>query len=417
VKDKGARSLLIRVAFMKPRSIVLLIALCALMAKLYCAWTTIGSSDVALFYRFAQIIRAHGLIAMYQDTSLFNHTPLIGWFSEAVFALSRGDRFRFAFYLKLPAILSDFGAVLTLLWLREKTGRPAWWALMLFAASPVAFMVSGYHGNVDSVMAFGLLLAAAACVGEQSMLCGLAFGLSCNVKIVPLLLAPVFFFYWWKRGGAIRFAGATVLCVLIGWSVPLVTIPGVFLKDVLGYGSVWGVWGITYLLRMSGAAALKEITLLEPTREQAAIIFGLKLIVIAVVLTMAWRRRGVEPLKMFETLALAWAVFFVFAPGFGSQYLVWLAPFFLVASERWYAALTAASSVALFVFYNSISGGKMPWLTGFNVHAIANVWAPWLILPWLVLVLFLFLPKHLVLIWKPRGNDETRMTNDDLGRA
>jgi hypothetical protein len=387
---------------MKPRTIVLLIALCALMAKLYCAWTTIGSSDVALFYRFAQIMRARGLIAMYQETSLFNHTPLVGLFSEAVYALSGRDQFSFAFYLKLPAILSDLGAVLTLLWLREKTGRPAWWALMLFAASPVAFMVSGYHGNVDSVMAFGLLLAAAACVGENVMLCGLAFGLTCNVKIVPLLLAPVFFFYWWNRGGAVRFAGVTVLYVLAGWCVPLVTIPAVFLKDVLGYGSIWGVWGITYLLRMSGATALKEITLLEPTREQAAIILGLKLIVIAVVLTMAWRRRGVEPLKIFETLALAWAVFFVFAPGFGAQYLVWLAPFFLVAAERWYAALTAASSVALFVFYNSISGGKMPWLTGFTVHAIANVWAPWLILPWLTLVLFLFLPKHLALLWKEK---------------
>jgi uncharacterized membrane protein len=385
---------------MKPRSLVLLLALGSLAAKLYCAAKTIGTSDVAFFYQFAQIIRAHGLIAMYRDTSFFNHTPLVGWFSEAVYALAGGDRWKFAFYLRLPAILSDAGAVLTLLWLREKTGRPAWWALALFAASPVAFMVSGYHGNVDSVMAFGLLLAASACVADQSLLCGLAFGLSCNVKIAPLLLAPVFFFYWWKRGGAFRFAGAVAVCVLAGWGAPLVEIPGVFLKDVLGYGSVWGVWGITYLLRMSGAAGLGEITLLEPTREQAAIILGLKLIIIPAVVTMAWRRRGVEPLKIFETLALAWAVFFVFAPGFGAQYLVWPAPFFLVAFEPWYAALTVTSAVALFVFYNSISGG-MPWLTGFNVHAIAHVWAPWLILPWLALAAFLFLPKHLALIWTP----------------
>ena len=386
---------------MKPRFLVLLIAFCSLVAKLYCAKTTIGTSDVAFFLQFAQIIHAHGLIAMYQNTSFFNHTPLVGWFAEAVYALSGEDRWKFAFYLRLPAIFSDVGAVLTLLWLREKTGRPAWWALTLFAASPVAFMVSGYHGNVDSVMAFCLLLAAAACVADQSLLCGLAFGLSCNVKIVPLLLAPVFFFYWWKRGGAIRFAGTTAVCVLAGWGAALAAIPGVFLKDVLGYGSVWGVWGFTYFLRMSVAPALSQITLLEPTRAQAAVILGLKLIVVAAVLTMAWRRRGVEPLKIFETLALAWAVFFVFAPGFGSQYLVWLAPFFLVASEAWYAALTIASSVALFIFYNSISGG-MPWRTGFTVHAIANVWAPWLVLPWLVLVGFLFLPKHLALIW----NDE-----------
>ena len=393
---------------MKPRSLVLLLALGALGAKLYCAATTIGTSDVAFFLRFAQIIRAHGLIAMYQDSTLFNHTPLVGWFSEMADALSGGDRWRFALYLRLPGIFADTGAVLTLLWLREKTGRPAWWALALFAASPVAFMVSGYHGNVDSVMAFGLLLAAAACAAEQSILCGLAFGLSCNVKIAPLLLAPAFFFFWWKRGGAFRFAGAVGLCVLAGWGVALATIPGVFLKDVVGYGSVWGVWGITYLLRMSGAAAFSEITFEDLSRGQAAVVLGLKIIIVATVMTMAWRRRGVEPLQVFATLALSWAVFFVFAPGFGAQYLVWLAPFFLVASEVWYAVLTAASSVALFVFYNSISGG-MPWRTGFKVHAVADVWAPWLLLPWLALVVFLFLPKHLALIW----NDETRMPNDD----
>ena len=93
-------------------------------------------------------------------------------------------------------------------------------------------------------------------------------------------------------------------------------------------------------------------------------------------------------MRIFGTLALAWGVFFVFAPGFGSQYLVWLAPCFLMASECWYAALTLFSSVALFVFYNAISNG-MPWYTGFTVHAIANVWTPWLLLPWLVLAAFL----------------------------
>ena len=30
-------------------------------------------------------IHAHGLIAMYRETSFFNHTPLVGWFVSAAY--------------------------------------------------------------------------------------------------------------------------------------------------------------------------------------------------------------------------------------------------------------------------------------------------------------------------------------------
>ena len=36
---------------------------------------------------------------------------------------------------------------------RSKLGNaPPWWTLILFAASPVSLMISGFHGNVDPVM-------------------------------------------------------------------------------------------------------------------------------------------------------------------------------------------------------------------------------------------------------------------------
>jgi uncharacterized membrane protein len=373
---------------MKPRLLVLLLAVLALLAKLYCAATTVGSCDVVFFWKFAHTIHRDGLLAMYQATTFFNHTPLVGWFSEAALQFSGGEQRLFAFYLRLPAIFADFFAVLALLWLREKTGRPAWWALALFAASPVAFMVSGYHGNVDSVMGLGILLAAAACAANRPALCGLCLGLACNIKIIPLLVAPVFFFLWWQQGQALRFSAPAILAVLIGWSYPLLTIPAVFLKNVLGYSSIWGVWGITYALRMTDLPALRGITFDETTPTEAAIMQGLKLLIVAAVLALAWQRRKVERIEVFRTPTLVWAVFFVFAPGFGAQYLVWLAPCFLVATERWYAALTAASSVALFAFYTVISKG-LPWDTGFTVHSTAAQWVGWLVLPWLVLVAFL----------------------------
>ncbi len=375
---------------MKPRSIVLLLAVLSLLAKLYCALTTTGSTDVLIFFQFARYIHHHGLIAMYRETPLFNHTPLIGWFSEAVSMITVNDKDPrdFSFLLRLPAIFSDLAGVLALLWLREKTGRPAWWAIALFAVSPVGFMISGYHGNVDSLVALGILLAGIACAVEKPELSGLFLGLACNVKIIPILFAPAFFFFWWQRGRTWRFAIPATLTVLIGWSLPLFFIPQIFIKDVLGYSSIQGVWGVTYALRLSGLEAFKNITIEFKTPAQTLVTQGLKLATVIWVLVLAWRRRRVEPSGIFMTLALSWAVFFVLAPGFGSQYLIWLAPCFLVASERWYAILTGASSAALFVFYNAISGG-MPWDTGFHVEKTAPIWAPWMLLPWLALCAFL----------------------------
>jgi hypothetical protein len=373
---------------MNPRAFVLLLAVAALLARLYCAATTVGTSDVVLFWKFAHTIQRDGLLAMYRQTAFFNHTPLVGWFSHAALSLSGGEQQLFAFYLRLPAVFADFFAVLALLAWRQKADRPAWWALSLFAASPVAFMVSGYHGNVDSVMALCILLAALACAQQQTILCGLCLGLACNFKIIPLLLAPAFFFLWWQRGKGMRFAAAMIFVVLAGWSYPLLTIPSVFLRNVLGYGGFWGVWGITYLLRLTNLPALREMAFTETTPAQAAVMQGLKLLIVATAMVLAWRRRNVEPAGIFRTLALTWAVFFVFAPGFGAQYLAWFAPIFVLADERWYAALTATSSVALFAFYTVISGG-LPWRQGFTVHSIAAQWTGWLVLPWLALAAFL----------------------------
>jgi hypothetical protein len=176
--------------------------------------------------------------------------------------------------------------------------------------------------------------------------------------------------------------------VLAGWSVPLLSIPGVFLKDVLGYSSTWGTWGITYGLRMGELMGPHEIGLTGRTPGAMALTQALKMVIVALVLLLAWKRRRVEPMGIFTTLALSWTVFFVFAPGFGVQYLIWLAPCVLVDSERWYALLTVTSSVALFVFYNALCHG-MPWDTGFFVNESVATWAPWLLLPWTALAAYL----------------------------
>jgi len=392
----------------KPELLILALALLAMLAKLYCAWTTIGTADIGRFRDFGHTISGQGLTAMYRETPLFNHTPLVGTFAGLTYDLAEGRGRPFARIFRAPGIIADLLSVLVLLWLRRRTGRPAWWALALFAVSPISFMVSGFHGNVDPLVPLFLLLAAAACVGGEAALCGLCLGLACQVKIIPVLLAPIFFFHWLHREKARAFTVAAIVTGIIGWLLPLLTIPGIFLKNVLGYSSIWGVWGITYLARLTDAPALRGIAFTTLTPTQAGIITVLKIIVVAGVLALAWRRRTAAPAELLRTLALAWLVFFVFAPGFGVQYLVWPAPFFLFLSARWSAALTSAGSVALFAFYTICAGG-VPWDKAFLVQQAAPQWVPWLLLPWLALAAALVAWRKAMLA---RVDDSARPTSD-----
>lgn len=370
----------------RPEKLVLLVALLAAMAKLFCAATTSGTLDVVCFREFGRIISNEGLIALYEKIPVFNHTPLVGTGVSLLFDATGGRDVPFRLLLRLPAIAADVLTVVALLWVRRRTGRPAWWALGLFAASPVAFMISGYHGNIDSLVALGLLLTTLACFSPNgAALCGLCWGLTCQVKIIPLLVAPVFFFHWWHRGQAWRFLTVGALTALVGWAWPLVTIPEVFAQRVLGYNSMWGTWGISALIRMSGAEGLDAVRLAPAN---AGVSAALKLVVMAAVCALAWRRRAAEPMSLFTTLSLAWLLFFVFAPGFCVNYLIWLAPFVLVHSERSYVAVTAASAVALFAFYTTVCG-SLPWDKAYEGIKTAPLWIPWLLLPWVTMAVCL----------------------------
>ena len=395
----------------KQEAYIVLIAVLGAVAKLYCAWTTTGTMDVICFREFGHYISDHDVIAIYRWTPMFNHTPLVGTMASLIYDLTSSRIEWFPFCIRLPGIIADFASVLALLWLRRRAALPSWWALGLFAASPVALMISGFHGNVDPILALMLLLTALACVAGEPALCGLFLGLACQVKILPLMVSPIFFFFWWHRGQTRKFFTIATATILLGWAWPLIVLPKVFLHNVLDYNSIWGTWGISALLRLSGLPGMGDVRM-GPTGFWISEV--LKLVVVAGVFVLAWRRRGGEPLSIFTTLSLAFLVFFVFAPGFCVQYLIWFAPFLIVQSERWYAGITAASSVALFVFYNVVSGG-MPWDKGFEAVKRAPQWAPWLLLPWLAMTACLIATRG---EWSP-NRDRKAETGDrrEIGHA
>jgi hypothetical protein len=379
------------------RQIVLLAAGLALIIKLLIAWNTIGTNDVIAFYHFGKSLTQSGLEATYVSQVAFNHPPLVAAFLKAIYRLDQlpwahANGIAFPFLLRLPGIIADFVVVLVLLG-AARTLRLPIWSLLILALSPVSVMISGFHGNTDSVMVMFLVLSAYMCLQERPILCALFLALSCQIKIVPLLLIPIFFFYWFGRRKTLHFTFPLAAASIVLWIEPLLHFPAIFIHRVLFYGSFWGIWGITYWLKLTGVRDFAPVTYHDFLPLQQLVVTGLKLAIIVAVLLLAWRRRKLDGRGLFASLGWAWVIFFIISPGICAQYMVWLMPFVLVLSPRFYIWATATSSAFLFFFYNSISHG-LPWYLGISNGNLNVEWVPWTVWPWAALII------GALLLWK-----------------
>ena len=382
------------------RQVVLIAAGIALLAKLLIAWNTFGTNDVLTFYVFGKSLTNHGLEWTYRSTILFNHPPLTAYYLRAIYSLHHlplleASGITFPFLLRLPGIVADFVVVLVLLQVRENDPRlrlPIW-ALVIFALSPVSLMVSGYHGNTDPVMVMLLLLSVYFSTRGQPVLCGLFFALSVQIKIVPLLFFPILFFYWMQRRVLLCFIVPFAVASAVLWIEPLLRFPLIFARNVISYGSTWGIWGLSYLLRLTGRPEFRRVSFFDLGPWQAFVVTGCKLFIIVGVLMLAWRRRKVDDRGIWKSMAYGWIIFFVFSPGVCTQYLLWLAPFILLLSPSFYTWLLVSSSIFAFAFYNTISNG-LPWYKGVSTNALNKIWTPWSLLPWVVLI------TGLIMLWR-----------------
>lgn len=361
---------------------VLIAALLATAVKVVLALKTYGTDDVMLYFKYGMAMYQHGLARAFDDPQ-FNLTPLaVGYPSMLMEVLAR-NRNWFPFALKMPGILSYLGTVLAMIWLQRGAVRIPTYALVLFAASPVSVLIDGFHGNLDSNMVFALVVAGCACAPGRSswVLCSICLAVACQVKVVALLAAPAFWFFWLHRGRGWQFLLVTGALVLLGWLPGFVANPKGFLSNVLAYGSVWGMWGFTFLLRMTGHPSLQEIAWAGLSRSQIVISQMLKLIIVGATIFAAWRNRKGDVSVLFSTIAFTWLVFFAFTPGLGVQYLVWVAPFLLVWNARWYVGVTILSTLLLLPYYY-VSCGGFSWGRAYTWNFAK--YYPFLLIPWAV---------------------------------
>ena len=361
----------------------------ALLGKLLLALKTYGTNDVYSYDQFSVWSRYLG-VSLYHLDPLFNHPPSMIHVLHGMSWLAGVTGLPFAFWLRVPAITAD-AANLWLVWklLGERVREQSiFWALVLLAATPTLILVSGFHGNTDSVVMFFVLLSVYLVEKDSSpWAAGAALGLAHCVKVYPLIAAPAILLNLPSWNRRIKFCAAAAAVVLITWAPFIYQDPRVVLGQVFGYRSSYGMWGLSYIAdNLTGM--FPRLMPLNAAFEHAGAYLSLGL-----VCAVSWRMSRSEPKpQLFSQIGLVFILFLSVSCGFGVQYLAWLAPW--VVEQGWLAAALfySTSGVFLFLVYNLWAQG-FPWYLAdsYDIGTFVGYYDYSQLLCWISLLMVLWL--------------------------
>lgn len=331
-------------------------ALAAFALKLYLALTTYGTNDVIAWESFNVGRQIFGGMGLYHQMDQFNHPPLIIHFLTFLDFIHRSSGASFPFLLRLASILADLGSVV-LVWNLLATDNGAECdsrAILAMALCPVSIMVSGFHGNTDPLMMFFVLASIYLIEKHGSLLvAGIAFGIACNIKVLPVIFIPAFFFYLTSiRRKAQYFFGAVIAFGVC--SMPyLFQNPIFIIHRVFGYDSIYGQWGLSRVITSLGHDFSSSSNFDYTTLAKV-------LIFVSIFSASYWINRMPPHPSLFLQLGLMISFFMVLTPGFGIQYLAWLVPWVVAVGLRATIAYYLTAGIFQFLVYSFWSRG-FPW--------------------------------------------------------
>jgi len=324
--------------------------------KILLALKTYGTNDV---YGWEQALEWFRYVGrdMFRVVPGANNPPSMLYFMSFVRWLAQTTGRPFSFWLHVPSILADAGN----LWLAWRILQPRWgersirWALLLLALAPALILISGYHGQNDSLMIFFLLLSVFLVEKGSIAAGGAAFGLSMCVKVVPVIAVPAFVFYLLGRRKWILFFAVAGAVILTAWSSFLLRDPRAVIADCFGYKSALGHWGLTYLTY--------QLSLVSPVGTALCAFMaraGSPLLLLAIAVASWWMNHTENRPSLYSQVGVVFFMFLAGTSGFGVQYLAWLAPWAAGLGFAPMAMFCATSGVFLFLVYDYWSQG-LPW--------------------------------------------------------
>jgi hypothetical protein len=330
-----------------------LTALCVLATKIVIAYNTYGTNDALTFEADIANVEGAGPRELYRQgvepmpgrRQPFSHSPPLIHGLLLLKQLENKSGLPVRFWLRVCCALADF-ACIGLLW---KIGVRSRASLLLTMLAPVSIMISGFHVNTDPLLVCGILSCVCLIQSRRFASAGIALGIALSIKLAALVFIPALLIAAGaKRSTTILGAAGVCFC---GLSLPYIwEFPGAIFTSMLNYAGLYGFWGIPAISLLTGADGLHF------WYER----FGKFVALGAVGLAAIVIRNGERREEMLQNCGLSAALFLLFTPGFGVQYLVYLVPWLAVSRGLVAVNFYAVSGAFLATFYTWGSGG-FPW--------------------------------------------------------
>jgi Glycosyltransferase family 87 len=367
------------------RNLLLSVLIFSTVLKLFLAFTSSNTFDSIAFFEFLHRIREAGSLSLYgfrgSYNNIFNFPPPMIHVIKGLGALTDNTGLPFKFWLRALPSLADVGSFF-LVWQLMATHKKLFILLLLLALCPISIVISGHEGNVDGLMIFFLLLSIWLVELRTTWWGGIAFGLALSVKFVPLIWLPTFFFYVRKTSSKAKYIGAAAVCFSL-LSLPfLAQAPITIIRQLLGYGSIYGAWGFSKLAVMQFGQPHMLHPPYDPTGPHAVFAAILKYGLIATICVVSyWMNRRANKPSLFSQCGMVVALFLFLTPGFGVQYLAWLVPFTVAAGLRATVVYYVVGSIYMAVNF------AVPSLVS-STFSYTVLLGCWLATQWVVLEFF-----------------------------
>ena len=354
-----------------------------------------GSNDIRTWLMFARSIRGAGLEETYHTLPLFNHPPLMGWWSVAALAISDTNVLTFAQAFKLPSLAAECvtGALLIAAWRRRGQEGDAWRAFAAYGAALNCMLVSAHHGNTDAVYACLAFASMYLLEAGRAGSAGLALGAALNVKLIPVVLILPLASRCPRMGDVRRFLAGAAL-----GAIPYLTALAVFAPDarmrfianIFRYQSNREYWGVELAVRaMTRFGKYVSPALADLTQRAGNWYFvrGSTVLLLATAVLAAWhvwlRQERGRQLDAFQLGSLAFGSFLLIGSGFGVQYVMCIVAPLLAWRIRDGAVVAWTSGLFILAVYLRFA---VNWLPFASSHGpIPGAFAPLGLLAWLTI--------------------------------
>jgi len=314
---------------------------------------TNGTGDMDDWEDHAQQVYDRGLIGYYHANSFANHPPFISKVSSLILQMSVATGIPFRILFRTPFALLDAGNAL-LVFLLLPQNRWRFFATACYWLSPAAILISAYHGNTDTAVAFFLLLSVWLATNQRILTSGAALGASLWMKLPGVLALPALLtlFRRWRLRGVFLLAAAVT--ALLTYLPALVQDYKVVFANVFGYRGL--ILQTAAGVPLWGPSVLLFSTLVPiqawPEEYLRPALFFLEhswYIAIAAMLLLSWLRRNrASPQEVCATIGMAYAVLFGFSDYWAFQYFAWALPFWFFL--RWWFSIPAVLLTSAYLY-------------------------------------------------------------------